>query len=75
MSRIETVAMAIKDRAHSFKYIRKITSLPLTDEQFMDLIKANEGRLQFTRMRREDAAGNLIRPGWPGVKLRGTATV
>jgi len=74
MSRIETVAMAIKDRAHSFKYIRKITSLPLTDEQFMDLIKENEARIQFTRIRRVDTDGNHIRPGWPGVKLRKGAT-
>jgi hypothetical protein len=74
MSRIETVAAAVKDRAHSFNYIRKATGLRFTDDQFLGLIKENEARLQFARIRRVDAAGNHIQPGWPGVKLRATAT-
>ena len=74
MSGIEIVATAVKDRAHSFKYIRRTTGLPLSDEQLMELIQENEDRLQFTRIRREDPTGNRIRPGWPGVKLRGVAT-
>jgi hypothetical protein len=74
MNEIEIVAMAVKDGAHSFKYIRRTTGRPLSDEQFMELIQENEDRLQFTRIRREDPAGNRIRPGWPGVKLRGVAT-
>jgi hypothetical protein len=75
MSRIETVAVAVKDRAHSFNYIRRTTGLKFTDDQFLDLIKENEDRLQFTRIRRADAGGNRIRPGWPGVKLRAAATL
>jgi hypothetical protein len=74
MGGFETVASAVKDRAHSFKYIRRTTGLPLSDEQLMELIQENTDRLQFTRIRREDAAGNCIRPGWPGVKLRAAAT-
>jgi hypothetical protein len=74
MSRIETVAAAVKDRAHSFNYIRKATGLRFTDEQFLKLIKENEDRLQFARIRRLDADGNRIRPGWPGMKLRAAAT-
>ena len=69
MSIIETVATAVKDRAHSFKYIRKATGLRLTDDQFVELIKDNEKRLRFTRIRRADAEGNRVQPGWPGVKL------
>jgi hypothetical protein len=69
MSTIETVATAVKDRAHSFKYIRKATGLRLTDDQFLELIKENDQRLRFTRIRRADAAGNRVQPGWPGVKL------
>ncbi len=74
MSRIETVAAAVKDGAHSFNYIRKATGLKVTDDQFLALIKENEDRLQFTRIRRADAAGNRVQPGWPGVKLRAAAT-
>lgn len=55
---------------HSFKYIRKATGLVLTDDQFLELIGANEQSLLFTRIRRADAEGNRIQPGWPGVKLR-----
>jgi hypothetical protein len=73
MNGIEIVATAVKDRAHSFHYIRRSTGLSLSDEQLMELIQENEDRLQFTRIRREDPAGNRIRPGWPGVKLRGAA--
>jgi hypothetical protein len=73
-SLIETVAAAVKDRAHSFHYIRRTTGLPLSDDQLMELIRENEDRLQFTRIRREDTHGKRIRPGWPGVKLRGAAT-
>ena len=69
MSGIETVATAIKGRAHSFNYIRKATGLKLSDEQFMDLIQANADRFQFTRIRRNDTNGQRVRPGWPGMKL------
>jgi hypothetical protein len=74
MSTIETVAAAVKDGAHSFKYIRKATGLSLSDDEFLELIKGNEQRLRFTRIRRADADGNRIQPGWPGVKLRAAAT-
>ena len=74
MSIIETVAASVKDGAHSFKYIRKSTGLRLTDDQFLELIKENEQRLRFTRIRRADADGNRIQPGWPGVKLCAAAT-
>lgn len=74
MSGIETVAAAVKDKAHSFKYIRRSTGLRLSDDQFLSLIKENEERLVFTRIRRADASGNVVRPGWPGVKLRAVAT-
>jgi hypothetical protein len=74
MSTIETVAASVKDGAHSFKYIRKATGLRLTDDQFLELIKENGKRLRFTRIRRADADGNRVQPGWPGVKLCATAT-
>jgi hypothetical protein len=74
MSGIEAVATAVKDRAHSFSYIRRTTGLPLSDAQLMELIQENKDRLQFTRIRQEDTAGNRIRPGLPGVKLREIAT-
>ena len=74
MSGIDTVAAAVKDKAHSFKYIRKATGLKLSDNQFLALIKENQERLEFTRIRRTDAAGKPVRPGWPAVKLRSAAT-
>jgi hypothetical protein len=74
MSVIDTVATAVKSGAHSFRYIRKATGLRLSDEQFLELIKENESRLRFTRIRRADPDGNFIRPGWPGVKLQAAAT-
>jgi hypothetical protein len=73
MSSFETVVASVKDGAHSFKYIRKATGLRLTDDQFLELIRENEQRLRFTRIRRADADGNRIQPGWPGVKLSTTA--
>jgi hypothetical protein len=72
MSIVETVTTAVKDRAHSFKYIRKSTGLDLTDKQFLELIGANEQSLLFTRIRRADAEGKRVQPGLPGVKLRGS---
>jgi len=75
MSGVDTLATAVKDRAHSFNYIRKATGLRLSDDQFLELIKENERRLRFTRIRRADADGNSIRPGWPGVKLQAAAIV
>jgi hypothetical protein len=74
MSGIDKVATAVKDKAHSFQYIRKATGLPLSDEQFLALIKENGDRFQFTRILRKDTAGNRVQPGWPGVKLRAAAT-
>ena len=74
MSSIDTVTAAVKDGARSFMHIRKATGLRLTDDEFLELIKENEQRLRFTRIRRADADGNRIQPGWPGVKLSATAT-
>jgi hypothetical protein len=74
MSGIDTVTAAVKEKAHSFKYIRKATGLKLSDAQFLALIKENQERLEFTRIRRADSAGKVVRPGWPGVKLRAVAT-
>jgi hypothetical protein len=74
MSGLEIVAAAVKDGAHSFKHILKATGLGLSDDQFLELIKENEAQLEFTRIRRADAAGKCIRPGWPRVKLRAAAT-
>jgi hypothetical protein len=74
MSGIETVTAAVKDRAHSFKHIRRATGLRLSDQQFLNLIQENQDRLEFTRIRRADAVGKRIRPGWPGVKLKAAAT-
>jgi hypothetical protein len=70
MSNLDTVAAAVKDRAHSFKHIRRSTGLRLSDNQFLSLISENEGRLKFTRIKRVDANGNLVRPGWPAVRLQ-----
>jgi hypothetical protein len=70
MSRLDIVATAVKNGAHSFNYIRKATGLKFTDAQFLELIKENEDRLQLTSIRRKDADGKRVQPGWPGVKLR-----
>ena len=70
MSIIDALAKAVKDGAHSFVHIRKTTGLRLTDHEFLKLIKENGQRLRFTRIRRVDADGNHVQPGWPGVKLR-----
>jgi hypothetical protein len=75
MSSLETVVASVKDGAHSFRYIRKATGLRLNDDQFNELIKENGRRLRFTRIRRTDADGNRIEPGWPGVKLLATAVM
>ena len=49
------------------------SQMKLSDEQFMDMIQKNADRFQFTRIRRGDSDGRLIRPGWPGVKLKAAA--
>ena len=74
MSSIDMVAKAVKDGAHSFRHIRKTTGLRLTDDQFLELIKESEQRPRFTRIRRVNADGNRVQPGWPGVKLRPDTT-
>ena len=74
MSSFETVVASVKDGARSFKYIRRATGLRLNDDQFNELINENGQSLKFTRIRRTDAGGNRIKPGWPGVKLQATAT-
>ena len=73
MSSFETVVASVKDGAHSFKHIRRATGLKLNDDQFNELIKENGQSLRFARIRRMDADGNRITPGWPGVRLQANA--
>lgn len=70
MTTIEAVTKAIKDQPRSFNSIRRRTGLKLSDREFLDMIRENQERFLFARFVRKDAAGNRVRPGWPGIRLR-----
>lgn len=74
MNVVEKVSKLLAERPRSFHSIRQKTGLKLSDDQFMAMIRANEGRLAFARFRRTDDAGNRVRPGWPGMKLKPSET-
>ncbi len=69
MTTIEALTAAVKDKAHSFSYLRQAAGLKLSDDQFLNLIKEHPDQFQLVRIRRKDDEGKPIRPGLPGVKV------
>jgi hypothetical protein len=65
MTAVEMLTKAIKERPHSFSYLRRSAGLRLTDRQFVDLIKRNPGRFKLVvlRSRGEEASDRAARPG------------
>jgi hypothetical protein len=68
--KVEMIATAVRRGPHSFDYIRSATGLELTDDQFRAVVTANRKRFRLVRFMKRDDAGELIRPGRPGVQLR-----
>jgi hypothetical protein len=50
--------------------IRARSSLKLTDDQFLALIRENPDRFAPVRFAKKDDGGKPINPGRPGVKLK-----
>lgn len=70
MTAIETIASAIRERPHSFGYLRRTTGLQLTDKQFKNIIKDQADRFRLVRFRKKDGEGHPTHRGVPGVGLR-----
>ena len=67
---VEIMASIIKQRPHSFQFIREATGLKLTDQEFTAMAKSDPARFKLVRFLKRDDAGVRIRPGRPGVSLR-----
>lgn len=70
MTNADMLADAVQDAPHSFQVIRARTGLKLSDQQFFDLIRENSDRFAGVQFAKKDGAGNPIKPGRPGVKLK-----
>lgn len=66
---VEIMASIIKQRPHSFQFIREATGLKLTDQQFKAMAKSDPGRFKLVRFWKKDDEGARILPGRPGVAL------
>jgi hypothetical protein len=64
------MASIIKQRPHSFQFIREATGLKLTDEEFTTMAKSDPARFKLVRLLKRDDEGARIPPGRPGVALR-----
>ena len=71
MNDADILAGAIQEAPHSFQVIRARTNLKLTDAQFFALILENPDRFASIQFAKKDKAGKPIKPGRPGVKLKG----
>ena len=69
-STLDIMASAVEQRPHSFQFIRKVTGLTMTDEQFKVMAKKNPDRFKLVRFLKRDDEGAKIGPGLPGVGLR-----
>jgi hypothetical protein len=67
---VEIMASIIKQRPHSFQFIRQASGLKLTDQEFTAMAESDPGRFKLVRFLKRDDEGARIRPGRPGVALR-----
>ena len=67
---VEMMAAAVREKPHSFQFIRKMTGLTVTDEEFTTMAKSDRRRFKLVRFVARDDEGSQIRPGRPGVGLR-----
>ncbi len=67
---VETMASIIKQRPHSFQFIREATGLKLTDQEFKAMAKSDPARFKLVRFLKRNDEGVRILPGRPGVALR-----
>jgi hypothetical protein len=67
---VEMMAAAVRDKPHSFQFIRKVTGLTVTDEEFRAMAQSDPRRFKLVRFLARDDEGSQIRPGRPGVGLR-----
>jgi hypothetical protein len=67
---MEIIAAVVKNRPHSFQYIRNATGLTMTDQQFRAMAQSDLERFKLVRFLKRDDEGAQIRPGKPGVGLR-----
>ena len=72
MTPFDIVSATVKDRPHSFDFIRRNTSLRLSDRQFEALISEQPARFKLVRFVKRDPQGKAIRPGRGGVRLLAT---
>ncbi len=70
MTAIELLAAAVRERPHSFGYLRRTAGLQLTDKQFRGIVKEHPDRFKIVRFRRKDGDDRPTRPGMPGIGLR-----
>jgi hypothetical protein len=67
---VEMMAAAVRDKPHSFQFIRKKTGLTVSDEEFKAMAQSDQRRFKLVRFFARDDEGTQIRPGRPGVGLR-----
>jgi len=72
---VEMMAAAVREKPHSFQFIRKATGLTVTDEEFTAMAQSDQRRFKLVRFLARDDEGTQIRPGRPGVGLRRRRTV
>jgi hypothetical protein len=69
MTAVEKLSQALKDKPHSFNYLRRSAGIRLTDRQFVDLVKRNPGRFKLVVFRSKAEKAASPRAGRPGVRL------
>lgn len=74
MTAVEKLSAAIKDRPHSFSFLRRSAGMRLTDRQFVDLVKRNPGRFKLVVFRKKGETATPDRPVRPGVRLADAKT-
>lgn len=63
---------ALGRRRHSYQWIREKTQLPLTNEEFDDLIAKHPETFHSVRIAHRDESGNRVKGGRPGLQLKET---
>jgi hypothetical protein len=69
-SNLEIMAAAVEHKPHSFRFIRKLTGLTMTDEEMTAMAKSNSGRFDLVRFVKRNDEGSRVRPGRLGVRLK-----
>ena len=64
-STLDIMASAVEQRPHSFQFIRKVTGLTMTDEQFKLMAKKNPDRFKLVRFLKRDDEGRRSAPAFP----------